>query len=193
MSEIELCSAAHARAQNAAGAPIEFISVVASGAHTAAVSSPVYVPGPRRVAEGEPVLADLVVRCRGYWGDTTRTWVSGKHPVVEEVRDAITAILHEIGGRLRPGQSAVEVFEETRRAILARFPDGSFPHHAGHGIGIDVAEGPQLIPTEAMRLEAGMVLAIEPGVYFPGRFGVRVEDMYVVTENGGRIVRALDT
>jgi Xaa-Pro aminopeptidase len=189
-SEIELCSAGFARAQIAAGTPIEWISVVATGPHSAEVSAPVYVAGERRIADGEPVLADLAVRCAGYWGDTTRTWVAGTNTEVEAVREAITTILQDVGRSLRPGVPACEVFEETRRAILARFPDGSFPHHAGHGIGIAVADEPQLIPTEPMALQAGMVLAIEPGVYFPGRFGVRVEDVYVVTESGGRLVTA---
>jgi Xaa-Pro aminopeptidase len=184
VSEIELCAAAHARAQTTAGAPIEFISVVASGPHTAAVSSPVHVAGRRCVAEGDPLLADLAVRARGYWGDTTRTSVCGENPEVEDVVAGIAAIQQEVRALLRPGIAASAVFEETRAAILTRFPEGAFPHHAGHGIGIDVAESPDLAPTEAMLLREGMVLAIEPGVYFAGRFGVRVEDMVVVTAEG---------
>ena len=190
-SEVELCSAAYAAAQNAAGQPIELIAVVASGPNSAAVSSPVCVPGERRVGDGEPVLADLAVRCAGYWGDTTRTSIRGSNPRVAEVRDAIAAIVPRLAGLLRPGIRAHEIFEAAREEILSRFPDGSFPHHAGHGIGIAVAEELQLVPTDSTPLEAGMVLAIEPGVYFPGRFGVRVEDMYIVTADGGRIVSSL--
>ena len=187
-SEIELSSAAYAAAQNAAGQPIELISFIASGPNSALVSSPVCVPGGRRVGEGEPVLADLAVRCAGYWGDTTRTSIRGANPRVAEVRDAIAAIVPRLARLLRPGVRAHEIFEAAAEEILSRFPDGSFPHHAGHGIGIAVAEELQLVPTDDTPLESGMVLAIEPGVYFPGRFGVRVEDMYVVTEDGGRLV-----
>ena len=187
-SEIELCSAALACAQNAAGSPVELISVVASGPGTASVSSPVYVPGTRRVGPGEPVLADLAVRCDGYWGDTTRTTIRGSNAEVEEARDAIAAIGRALAPLLRPGVRASEVFAEASSAILSRFPGGTFSHHAGHGIGVAVAEDPQLIPTEERALEAGMALALEPGVYFPGRFGVRVEDMVVVTPAGGRLL-----
>ena len=190
-SEIELCSAAQAAAQNAAGEPIELISAVLSGPRSALISAPVCVPGRRRVARGEPVLADLAVRCAGYWGDTTRTSIRGANPDVAEVRDAIATIILRLAPLLRPGTRAGEVFAAAAGEILSRFPDGSFPHHAGHGIGIAVAEGLQLVPTDGTPLEAGMVLAIEPGVYFPGRFGVRVEDMYVVTEDGGRLVGSL--
>jgi Xaa-Pro aminopeptidase len=190
-SEIELCSAAHAAAQNAAGEPIELISVVVSGPRSALVSSPVCVSCRRRAAPGDPVLADLAVRCAGYWGDTTRTSIRGANPAVAEARDAVAAIVPRLARLLRPGTRASEIHQAAATEILSRFPDGSFPHHAGHGIGIAVAEGLQLVPTDSTPLEAGMVLAIEPGVYFEGRFGVRVEDMYVVTEDGGRIVRAL--
>jgi Xaa-Pro aminopeptidase len=72
-----------------------------------------------------------------------------------------------------------------RNEILSLFPNGVFAHHGGHGIGIDVAEHPQLLPDETATIQEGMVLAIEPGVYFPGRFGVRVEDVYAVGNTQG--------
>jgi len=93
--------------------------------------------------------------------------------------------LAECGRALLPGVRACDVFERMRGEILGRFPEGVFAHHGGHGIGIDVGESPQLVPTEPMPLEVGMVVAVEPAVYFPGRFGVRVEDVYAVTPAGG--------
>jgi Xaa-Pro aminopeptidase len=185
MSEIELFSAALASAQNEAGEPIEFVGSVFCGPRTAAVASPVEVPGAARPAAGDPVLADLALRAGGYWGDTTRTTIVGDNPEVESVVEGIASILAETGRELRPGMRACDVFERARRAILDRFPDGVFAHHAGHGIGIEVGEDPQLIPSEPMALETGMVFAVEPAVYFPGRFGVRVEDVYAVTAEGG--------
>jgi Xaa-Pro aminopeptidase len=101
--------------------------------------------------------------------------------VIEE----ITSILAESGRALLPGVRACDVFERMRSRILSRFPGGVFAHHGGHGIGIEVAESPQLIPSEEMPLESGAILAVEPAVYFPGRFGVRVEDVYAVTPDGG--------
>jgi Xaa-Pro aminopeptidase len=185
LSEIELFTEALASAQNAALEPVEFVGAVFCGARTAAVASPVEVPGAHRPAAGDPVLADIAVRAGGYWGDTTRTTIVGGNREAAEVVEAITAILAESGQALLPGVRACDVFERMRREILEQFPGGVFAHHAGHGIGIDVAEDPQLIPSEPMPLAAGMVLAVEPAVYFPGRFGVRVEDVYAVTPEGG--------
>jgi Xaa-Pro aminopeptidase len=189
LSEIELFSAALASAQNAALGPVEFVGDVFCGARTAAVASPVEVPDAHRPGAGDPVLVDIAVRAGGYWGDTTRTTIVGDNPEVAEVVEAITSILAESGRALLPDMRACDVFKRMREAILGRFPEGVFAHHGGHGIGIDVGEDPQLIPTEPMALEAGMVFAVEPAVYFPGRFGVRVEDVYAVTHEGGVRVR----
>jgi Xaa-Pro aminopeptidase len=185
LSEIELFTSALASAQNEAREPLEFVGDVFCGARTAAVASPVEVPDAHRPAAGDPVLADIAVRAGGYWGDTTRTTIVGENPEVTEVVEGITSILAESGRALLPGVRACDVFERMRREILGRFPGGTFAHHGGHGIGIDVAEDPQLIPSEPMALEAGMILAIEPAVYFREHFGVRVEDVYAVTPQGG--------
>jgi len=185
LSEIELFTAALASAQNAALEPIEFVGDVFCGARTAAVASPVEVPDARRPGPGDPVLADVAVRAGGYWGDTTRTTIVGDNPEAAEAVAAITSILAESGRALLPGVRACDVFKRMRGEILERFPGGVFAHHGGHGIGIDVGEDPQLIPSEPMPLEAGMVVAVEPAIYFPGRFGVRVEDVYAVTPEGG--------
>lgn len=185
LSEIELFTAALASAQEAALEPVEFVGGVFCGARTTAVAPPVEVPGVQRPRSGDPVLADIALCAGGYWGDTTRTTIVEDNAEAAEVIDEITSILAESGRALLPGVRACDVFERMRSAILRRFPEGVFAHHGGHGIGIDVAEGPQLIPSEPMPLESGAVLAVEPAIYFPGRFGVRVEDVYAVTPAGG--------
>ena len=78
-----------------------------------------------------------------------------------------------------------DVFAQVAGAIAARHPGGTFPHHGGHGVGVTNFEDPHLIPADDSLLEEGMVIAIEPGVYFAGRFGVREEDNYLVTSAGG--------
>jgi Xaa-Pro aminopeptidase len=190
-SEIELFGLAHVTAQERAGAPVELVCQVTVGAATADVAPPVCEPGPRRMQAGDPVLADVAIRHRGYWGDTTRTLAAPGDDEVAEVRAGLERILAASGASLRPGLAASAVHAAMRRAIERAFPQGVFPHHGGHGLGVAVGEDPQLVPSEPLELEAGMVLAVEPGVYFPApgaggrRFGVRVEDVFVVTADGG--------
>jgi Xaa-Pro aminopeptidase len=188
VTEIELFSAAQAAAQNASGNPIEFISGIGAGISSAGVAPPVCVPGRRALGHGEPVLSDVAVRHRGYWGDTTRTTVLGTNSEAQSVIDEMTEILRETATHLLPGTSINELHAFMSQRILRRFPEGVFPHHGGHGLGVGVGEDPQIIPSEDSTIETGMVFAVEPGVYFSGRFGVRVEDMFVVSDQGGRLI-----
>jgi Xaa-Pro dipeptidase len=190
--EIELCSAAASAAQDAAGKPVDVITVLASGPRTAGAAPPVLVPSKRAMGPGDAVLADLAVRHDGYWGDTTRTYVCGRSDEIEEARATLSDIARGIAESLRPGLRAREVFEHAQAAIREHFPGQDLIHHAGHGIGLEVGESPQLVPAEDMPLQEGMVLAIEPGLYVSGRYGVRVEDVYVVAPSGSVLVTAHD-
>jgi Xaa-Pro aminopeptidase len=188
VTEIELFSAAQAAAQNASGNPIQFIAGIGAGRSTAGVAPPVVVPGRQAVESGDAVLSDVAVRHRGYWGDTTRSSVVGANAEVQAVIDELAGILREVVARLVPGTPVKALHAFMRDRIHAGYPDGVFPHHGGHGLGVGVGEDPQIIPSEESVIEAGMVFAVEPGVYFAGRFGVRVEDTYVVTDQGGQLI-----
>ncbi len=183
--DLDLFTAAWSAAQTSAGVPVEFVGSVASGAHTAEVAPPVYVPGAKQVEPGDPLLSDVAVRVNGYWSDTTRTTIVGENDEATAVRDEIAAILERSVGQMRTGIPVSEFYGHLRDQISDRFPDGWFPHHGGHSLGLSVGENPQIIPTEHSVMRHGMVFAVEPGVYFPARFGVRVEDMYRVTDGGG--------
>ena len=183
-SEIEAYSAAEAAAQIAHGSPIEFNSDLLSGPNTALASSPLHVAGARVVQRGDPVLADVALRADGYWGDTAETHLTGQQPEIAEARVELLAILAQAGSELKPGIPAAELYASVRSRILAQFPGGDFPHHAGHGLGLEF-EAPFLVPWETTELEHSMVIALEPGVYFPGRWGARVENLFVVTPSGG--------
>jgi Xaa-Pro aminopeptidase len=76
------------------------------------------------------------------------------------------------------------VFRGMRDAIAAAWPAGEFPHHGGHGVGLSVFDDPHVIPTDERPLESWMVMALEPGVYLPGRLGVRRENLFLVTPGG---------
>lgn len=188
-AEIELFSLGRAVAERHVGAPVDYIATVAGGPGSTQIAPPMHVASDVRVDRGDVLLVDVSVRHDGYWGDSARTRTPGGQPDATHTREALEAIKEEAVSGLLPGRRASEVYADMRQAIASAFPGRDLVHHAGHGIGIAVGEDPQLIPSEQLPLETGMVLTLEPGVYHPGRFGVRVEDMYVVTPAGGELLR----
>jgi Xaa-Pro aminopeptidase len=184
-SEIEMFTAAQSAAQIAHGEPIEFLTDLLAGDHTAEVCCPIRIAGSRRAALGDPVIADVVVRANGYWGDSAETHVVGSNPGVEAARATLLEILEHARQELVPGATGAAIFQAMATRIAAAFPEGEFPHHGGHAAGLTSFEDPHLIPSDETPLESWMAIAVEPGVYFPGRFGARVENVFVVTPAGG--------
>jgi Xaa-Pro dipeptidase len=183
ISEIELFTAGLAAAQNAAGEPIAFAGDLLCGSRTAEVCAPVRVAGRAPVGDGDVVIADLVVGRGGYFGDTADT-VAPDGTEAAAVREELLQILERSSRQLVPGATGDDLFRAMHDAITDAFPEGEFPHHGGHGVGLTPFEDPHVIPGDRTPFAPGMVMALEPGVYFPGRFGVRVEGMYVVGEDG---------
>ena len=103
----------------------------------------------------------------------------------EAARATLLDILADAGRRLVPGTPASAIFDGVDRAIKDAFPGGEFPHHGGHGISVSAFEDPHLIPSDPTPLENWMLIAIEPGVYFDGVSGARVENIFLVTPDGG--------
>jgi Xaa-Pro aminopeptidase len=190
-SEIELFTAAQAAAQIASGAPIEFTCDLLSGPNSADVCCPIHVAGKRVVEAGDVVIADVVVRSNGYWGDSAETHAVGASPEGAEARALLLDVLEEARTMLVPGAKGSSVFEHVHRRIVEALPGGELPHHGGHGLGLGAFEDPHLIPSDDTPFEPWMVLAVEPGVYFPGHYGARVENVFVVTPAGGVELRRL--
>jgi len=191
-SEIEIFSAALSAAQVENGGPVEFLCDLLSGPNTAEVCCPIHVAGDRAVEVGEPVVADIVLRAsNGYFGDTAETHAVGRSDEPEAARETLLDILEQARTELVPGARGSEIFERMDARITAAFPDGEFPHHGGHALGVSSFEDPHIVPSDTTPLEPWMVIAIEPGVYFPGRYGARVENVFIVgPEDGGVELRA---
>jgi Xaa-Pro aminopeptidase len=190
-SEIELFTAAQSTAQIASGEPIEFVCDLLSGPNTAEVCCPIHVAGRRIVEEGDPVIADVVVRAAGYWGDSAETHVAGSNSDAQAARSILLDILEQARTELVPGATGTEVFANIHTRVVTSLPGGELPHHGGHAVGLTSFEDPHLIPSDTMPFEPWMVLAVEPGVYFPGRSGARVENVFVVTPEGGVELREM--
>lgn len=166
-----------------------FPTIVAAGANAAL---PHYESGARRVGTGESVLIDWGARAGWYVSDLTRVVCIGSIPreirkvygLVREAHDR--AIAH-----VRPGVTAHEVDRVARRVIEQAGYGRQFNHATGHGIGLDVHEAPRIGKGTRVVLKPGMVITIEPGIYLPGKGGVRLEDDVLVTEHGHEVLSRL--
>jgi Xaa-Pro aminopeptidase len=135
------------------------------------------------------VTMDFGVVLDGYMSDMTRTVHLGKALEGErEVYDAVLEAQQAAVSAVRPGITAGDVDEAARSVLRKAGLDKYFTHSTGHGVGLEIHEGPRLAAKQTQPLEQGMIITIEPGVYMPGRFGVRIEDMVLVTKIGSEVL-----
>jgi D-alanyl-D-alanine dipeptidase len=158
-------------------------TIVASAANGA---SPHHETGDRRIGEGDTVVLDFGGAMRGYRSDITRTVHVGrvKEPEEQKVHDVVRRAQEAGYAAARKGASAESVDAASRRVIDEAGYGEFFIHRTGHGIGLDGHEHPYLVRGNRERLEPGMAFSIEPGIYLPGRFGVRIEDIAVIDPDG---------
>jgi len=131
------------------------------------------------------VVLDFGVVLDGYCSDMTRTVHMGAARKGErEVYDAVLDAQEAALSKVRAGVAAEAVDQAARDVFEAAGLAEAFTHSTGHGVGLEIHEGPKLGRKQTQTLKAGMVVTIEPGVYLPGRFGIRIEDTVLVTKSG---------
>ncbi|MEU1199315.1 aminopeptidase P family protein [Streptomyces sp. NPDC005813] len=159
-------------------------TIVASGPNGA---NPHHEADDRVIEQGDMVVLDFGGLKHGYGSDTSRTVHVGE-PDAEErtVHDVVRAAQEEGFRAVRPGAACQDVDRAARAVITEAGYGDRFIHRTGHGIGVTTHEPPYMIEGEEQPLVPGMCFSVEPGVYLPGRFGVRIEDIVTVTEDGGR-------
>jgi Xaa-Pro aminopeptidase len=165
---------------------VSFETIVAAGANSAL---PHATPGRRVIADGDCVMIDHGAVCDGYHSDETCTFVVGR--ASERQREVYRLVLeaHDRAIRaIRAGVSCGEIDRIARSCLVESGLGGSFSHGTGHGVGLDVHEAPRLAAGREEILRAGMVVTVEPGVYLPGVWGIRIEDTVLVTEEGCEIL-----
>jgi Xaa-Pro dipeptidase len=169
-----------------AGSDVElpFQPIVSSGPNTA---NPHAVPSERVLQEGDLLLFDWGASKDGYFSDITRTFTVGQVDV-EFLRISEYVLAANTAGHAtaRPGLPAGLVDQAVRGVIEASGYGDYFMHRTGHGLGMEAHEAPYIFGENDLLLETGMTFTIEPGIYLPGRGGVRIEDDVVVTEDGVR-------
>jgi Xaa-Pro aminopeptidase len=187
-SEREVARAAEARIRELGGDP-SFPAIVAAGPNGAL---PHAEPGEREIGKGELVVFDMGAQLDGYCSDGTRTYATGE-PGAEarEVYEVVLAAQLAALEAVRAGAKGEDVDAVARKVIAAAGHGDRFGHGLGHGVGLEVHEGPRLSPRSDDELAPGEVVTVEPGVYLPGKLGVRIEDFVVVEEDGYRNLSTL--
>jgi Xaa-Pro aminopeptidase len=182
MTEMELYKEISDAFNHGAEMPVEFIADFVSGSRTIDVAGP---PTMRKLQPGDTVIADLLPCREGYYCDTTRTFFVGSPS--DEQRKVYNVLLKALDKgieMLKPGIRGEDVYAKVAGVIADNGYGGCFPHHAGHAIGTGYYEAPYFIKNCPLKLEAGMVVTLEPGIYLNDKFGIRIEDNYLITEDG---------
>jgi len=187
-SEREVARAAEARIRELGGDP-SFPAIVAAGPNGAL---PHAEPGVREIGQGELVVFDMGAQLDGYCSDGTRTFATGEpgeeaRRVYKVVLEAQLAALEAV----KAGVKGEDVDAVARKVIDAAGHGEHFGHGLGHGVGLEVHEAPRLSLRSDDVLAAGEVVTVEPGIYLPGKLGVRIEDFVVITGEGLRNLSSL--
>ncbi|MDP9331302.1 MAG: aminopeptidase P family protein [Actinomycetota bacterium] len=163
-----------------------FDPIVAFGENAA---EPHHDPGHRVLEEGDVIKLDFGALCAGYHADMTRTVAFGQ-PLSEltKVYDIVRQAQQAGIDTVRAGVTGAEVDDAARAVIEDAAYGDAFSHGLGHGVGLEIHEGPRLSHLSDDELPAGAVVTVEPGIYLPGIGGVRIEDMVEITEDGCRVI-----
>jgi len=160
---------------------LAFPTIVASGKNSA---FPHHTPQDKKLSN-ESVVIDLGAKSCGYCGDLTRVFVSSKMPTAfTKAYDTVKAAQEKAIQHIRPGMKCRDIDKAARAVIENKGYGKYFGHGLGHGVGLQVHELPYIGPASEDVLQQGMVITIEPAIYLPGRFGIRIEDMALVTGSG---------
>lgn len=182
MTEIQIAAMMEFEMRKRGSEGPSFETIVGSGPNSAL---PHYNAGERKLNSGEFLLLDFGATYKGYCSDTTRTLCIGEP--TDKMREVYNVVkeAQEVGVRtVKPGIKAREVDEAVRKHIENKGYGEYFIHRTGHGLGMEVHEEPYISGISESILKPGMVFSIEPGIYINGEFGVRIEDIVAVTEDG---------
>lgn len=186
-TELELALELEWAMRTGGAGDVSFETIVASGPHAALPhAQPRNVPIP---PEGV-LLIDMGARLDGYCSDMTRTFLRGAPDPLPRAHDAVLRALEAGVSMARAGTPCAEVDAAAREVLDEAGFGEAFVHSTGHGVGLDVHEGPRLARTSEEDLEPGMVITVEPGVYLPDVGGIRVEDLVLVTDDEPEILTA---
>jgi Xaa-Pro dipeptidase len=185
ISEIEIWGKLKACLEVTAGCRLPLLADFVAGDRTSEIGG---LPGNYVLSAGDAVIADIVPRLNGYWGDNAGTHFVGEpSPELKKMYQVVLDTLRNGIDAIKPGVRACDLDEMLRGTIQGK-GYSPYPHHSGHGLGTTYHEEPRIVPYNTMQLAPGMVIAIEPGIYVPGVGGVRLEDVMLVTQDGCEVL-----
>jgi Xaa-Pro aminopeptidase len=188
--EVEVAGAMEYAARRFGADGMAFPTILASGIRSAVVHGRA---SQARIPARGFVVCDFGVILAGYCSDRTRTFHVGKP--TEDARHLYASVLEAQQAAIqavRPGATAADIDAAARSVLKRRKFDRYFTHSTGHGLGLEIHEAPRLALGQAQKLESGMVITIEPGAYIPGKWGVRIEDVVLVTSTGCEVLTPSD-
>lgn len=189
LTEREVASEIERLSRQLGGSGTSFEPIVAVGSRSAL---PHAVPGAQRIDSAPFVLIDWGVTAEGYRSDLTRVLSTGKiPPKFSKIYHTVLAAQQAAIESMRPGVLVSQVDRIARQVIEGQGMGQRFNHGLGHGIGLDIHEAPRLGQNQDRPLEPGMIVTVEPGVYFPGFGGVRIEDDVLITRDGHEVLSSL--
>ena len=184
MTEIKLASLLTINLLKQGSGELPFGPIVAAGPNSA---DPHATPSDHVISTGELLLIDWGASYKGYASDITRTFAVGDvDPIFHEIAKVVGDANMQGRTASKPGVAAGSIDDATRAVITNAGFGKYFTHRTGHGLGMDAHESPYIFSENQQILESGMVFTIEPGIYFPGKGGVRIEDDVVITDTGSR-------
>ena len=182
MTERKIAGLLMAEMLRGGGEGLSFPPIVVAGSNAA---SPHATPSDRPIQPGEAIVVDCGVTVGGYAADITRTFAIGAlEPELDRVYELVRAANEAGRAKAGPGVAAEEVDRATRTVIEEAGYGEYFIHRTGHGLGLETHEPPYIVAGNERLLEPGMTFTVEPGIYLPGRGGVRIEDDVVVISGG---------
>ena len=186
MKEVDVAAEMELAARRGGAEAMSFETIIASGPRSAlphgrASAAP--------ITQGAFVVCDFGVILSGYCSDETRTvWVGTPSDDARQAYEAVREAQQAAIDAVKPGITAGEVDAAARKSLRKAGYGKYFTHSTGHGVGLEIHESPRVADGQKEILQPGMVITIEPGVYFPGKWGIRVEDMVVVNAGGCEVL-----
>lgn len=191
MTELEIEALIYKEVIDSKAESVSFEPIVATGPNGA---NPHHHNSDRKVEKGDLITIDMGVFYKGFASDMTRTFLLGEEPneFQREIWETVKESHDECVKMLKEGADTKDLYDKSMEVISNKGYGQYYTHSLGHGLGVVIHESPNLSSRNPVKLKAGMVVTIEPGIYVPGKGGVRIENDYLITKDGYELLNGTE-